>query len=172
MFTKTPDKAWICIKAGGNILYEHCSCMAGLGGVCSHVGAIMFYLLLTSENCRRNSGNACTLQPCSWPPPSLTEVEFAELSNINFSYPRKRLSKNKVNAPKQALRNSEILRITSGFCERFPQVAEIRTALFHCYHEKYEQLLYPELIDASVKEYVKININTNELQLIEKKTKE
>ena len=121
---------------------------------------------------QENSGNACTLQPCSWPPPSLTEVEFAELSNINFSYPRKRLSKNKVNAPKQALRNSEILRITPGFCERFPQVAEIRTALFHCYHEKYEQLLYPELIDASVKEYVKININTNELQLIEKKTKE
>ena len=29
-----------------------------------------------------------------------------------------------------------ILRITPGFCERFiPSVAEIRTALFNCYHE-------------------------------------
>ena len=37
--------------------------------------------------------------------PSLKEeVEFSELSNIDFSDPRKRLSKNKVNSPKQALR--------------------------------------------------------------------
>ena len=43
-------------------------------------------------------------QPCSWLPPSLKEVEYAELSNIYFSDPRKRLSKSKVNAPKQALR--------------------------------------------------------------------
>ena len=67
-----------------------------------------------------------------------------------------------------------ILRITPGFCERFiPSVAEIRTALFNCYHEKCEQLLYHELIDACVKEeYMKININTNEIQLIEKKIRE
>ena len=43
-------------------------------------------------------------QPCSWLPPSLKEVEYAELSNIDFSDPRKRVSKSKVNAPKQALR--------------------------------------------------------------------
>ena len=47
MFTKTPNKAWICVKRDGEILYGHCSCMAGLGEVCSHVGAIMFYVLLT-----------------------------------------------------------------------------------------------------------------------------
>ena len=45
MFTITPNNAWICVKADGEILYEHYSCMAGLGEVCSHVGAIMFYLL-------------------------------------------------------------------------------------------------------------------------------
>ena len=104
MFTETPNNAWIRVKADGEILYGHCSCMVGLGEVCSHAGAIMFYLLLTSEYCRRNSENACTSQPCSWLPPSLKEVEFAELSNADFSDPRKRFSKNKVNAPKQALR--------------------------------------------------------------------
>ena len=63
-----------------------------------------------------------------------------------------------------------ILGITSGFCERFiPSVAEIRAALFNFYHEKYEQLFCYELIDARVKEYMKININTNEVQLIEKR---
>ena len=92
-FTKTPNKAWIYVNGGVEILYGHCTCMAGLGEeVCSHVGAIMFYLLLTSEYCRRNSENACMSQPCSWLPPSLKEVEFAELSNIDFSDPIKRLS--------------------------------------------------------------------------------
>ena len=65
MFTKTPNKAWICVKGDREILYRHCSCMAGLGEVYSHVGGIIFYLLLTSEYCRRNSENACTPQPCS-----------------------------------------------------------------------------------------------------------
>ena len=153
--------------------------MAGLGKVCYHVGAIMFYLVLTSEFCRRNSENPCASQPCSWLPPSLKEVEFAKLLNIDFSDPRRKLSKNKINAPKQALRktlphederqqlytklhqtgmDSAILRITPEFCERFiPSVAEIRTALFNFYHENYEQLLYQELIDACVKEYMEIN---------------
>ena len=124
----------------------------------------------------------------------MKEVEFAELSNIDFSDSRKRLSKNIVNARKQALRkflphedekqqfytklhqtgmDTAIFRITPGFCERFiPSVTEIRTALFNFYHKKYEQLLYHELIDACVKEYMKININTNEAELIEKKTRE
>ena len=185
MCTKTPNKAWICVTGDGEILYGHCSCMAGLGGVCSNVGAIMFYVLLTSEYYRRNSENVCTSQPCSWLPPSLKKVKFAELSNIDFSDPRKRLSKYKVNAPKQALKKllphedekqqfytkllqtgmeSAILRITPGFCERFiPSVAEIRTVLFNFYHKKYEQLFYHELIDACAKEYMKININTNEV---------
>ena len=52
-------------KVDGEILYEHCSCIADLGEVCSHVGAVMFYLLLTLKCCRRNSENACTSQPCS-----------------------------------------------------------------------------------------------------------
>ena len=66
--------------------------------------------------------------------------------------------------------DSAILRITPAFCKRFIlSVAEIRTALFNFYHEKYEQLLYHELIDVCVEEYMKININTNEVQLIEKK---
>ena len=66
--------------------------------------------------------------------------------------------------------DSAILRITLGFCETFiPSVAEIRTTLFNFYHKKYEQRLYHELIDACVKEYMKINSNTNEVQLVEKK---
>ena len=188
-------RLWISVKGDRENLCGHCSCIAGLGEVCSHVGAIMFYLLLTSKYSRRNSENPCTSQPCSWFPPCLKKVEFVKLSSIDFSDPRKGLSKNKVVGPKQAIRRKflryenqkqqfytklhqagmdcAILGITSGFCERFiPSVAEIRAALFNFYHEKYEQLFCYELIDDRVKEYMKININTNEVQLIEKKTRE
>ena len=65
MFTKIPNDAWVCVQVDGEILYGHCSCMAVLGEVCSHVRAIIFYLPLTLEYCRRNSENACTSQPCS-----------------------------------------------------------------------------------------------------------
>ena len=69
--------------------------------------------------------------------------------------------------------DSAILRITPVFCERFiPSVAEIRTALFNFYHENYKQLLYHELIHACVKEYMKININTNKVEVIEKKKRQ
>ena len=75
MFTNTPNKVWICVEGDGEILYGYCSCMAGSGEVCSHVGA-MFYVLLTSEYCGRNSENACTSQPCSWLPLSLLNFQI------------------------------------------------------------------------------------------------
>lgn len=31
----------------------------------------------------------CKSQPCSWPPHSLKQVQFAEISNIDFTEPTK-----------------------------------------------------------------------------------
>ena len=47
MFTRTPNNAWLYVKADGEILNRHYPWKVGLGEVCSHVVAIMFYLLLT-----------------------------------------------------------------------------------------------------------------------------
>ena len=196
MFTKTPNNAWICTETDGQILYGHCSCMAGLGEVCSHVGAIMFYLHLTSDYCKRNFDNACTSQPCTWLPPSAKEVEFSELSNIDFSDPKTRLRKNRsssqmhccVETPPlptkdeqnefyeklhQTGADSAILRIVPVFCERFvPSTAQLQTIFFDFYHENYETLLYHELLNACVRRYISININANEIELVEQKTRE
>ena len=38
-FTKTPNSSWLGIQLDGEIINAHCTCMAGLGEVCSHVGA-------------------------------------------------------------------------------------------------------------------------------------
>ena len=55
MFTKTPNYTWLLgLESDGAILNAHCMCMAGLGEVCSHVEAVMFYLSLTAEYCKRN----------------------------------------------------------------------------------------------------------------------
>ena len=43
--SETPVKAWVAIEHVGTVLCVHCTCMAGLGEVCSHVAAIpvLFY---------------------------------------------------------------------------------------------------------------------------------
>lgn len=39
-----PLKPWVVIDHSGVVLCAHCNCMAGLGEVCSHVGATLFAL--------------------------------------------------------------------------------------------------------------------------------
>ena len=35
---------WVQTDIDGVVLCAHCTCMAGLGEVCSHIGAILFYV--------------------------------------------------------------------------------------------------------------------------------
>lgn len=37
-------KCWVALDKDGIILTGHCDCMAGLGEVCSHIGAVFFLL--------------------------------------------------------------------------------------------------------------------------------
>ena len=39
---ETPLKPWVAATNEGTVVTAHCNCMAGLGGACSHVGAILF----------------------------------------------------------------------------------------------------------------------------------
>jgi len=91
-FTKTPNYAWLGIEKEGEIMNAHCTCMAGLGEACSHVGALMFYLWLTAEYNKRicKGLDACTSFPNGWLPPSATDVPFAVLSDINFQDPKRK----------------------------------------------------------------------------------
>ena len=54
-------KPWIILYKNGTIAYAHCTCMAGLGEVCSHAAAIAFALY--SINCDELS---CTDKLCTW----------------------------------------------------------------------------------------------------------
>ena len=37
----SPLKVWLAVKENGEVVCAHCSCMAGLGEVCSHVAAVL-----------------------------------------------------------------------------------------------------------------------------------
>lgn len=37
-----PLNAWVLCENEGYVLCAHCTCMAGLGEACSHVGAVLF----------------------------------------------------------------------------------------------------------------------------------
>ena len=78
---------WVGVQLDGQVLAAHCNCMAGLGECCSHVGATLFYLKTVHELV---TGETCTSLPCSWIEPTSQKVEFAELTDIDFTAPNRK----------------------------------------------------------------------------------
>ena len=72
----------IC-EEDGVVQSGHCTCMAGLGEVCSHIGALLFYL----ESASRVS-KSCTQIGCVWKEPRVVEsIPYAEIAIIPFEKP-------------------------------------------------------------------------------------
>ena len=44
-----PPTPWVIAEIGGKLLSAHCNCMARLGEVCPHIGAILFYCRAATE---------------------------------------------------------------------------------------------------------------------------
>ena len=66
-----PSNTWIKTTKDGEVNCAHCDCMAELDEVCSHVGAILFYV----EAVRRNKSYMDV--PCSWSmPSSVDKIKF------------------------------------------------------------------------------------------------
>ncbi|KAK0139170.1 hypothetical protein N1851_024247 [Merluccius polli] len=70
---------WIMVQEEGTVVMAHCTCMAGLGEVCSHAAALMFSVLAAVD---RREGQTCTEKPCAWSKPSDKHVMYKELSHI------------------------------------------------------------------------------------------
>ena len=91
MLFKVSNKVWLTVSEDGTISNAHCTCMAGQGSVCSHVGAILFYVHGVAEFKERKTP-PCTSELCSWLPPSLKKVDFAAVKQIQFSAPARRFT--------------------------------------------------------------------------------
>ncbi|CAN7988957.1 unnamed protein product [Ixodes hexagonus] len=75
-------RLWLLLKPDGQVQEAHCTCMAGPGEACSHVGAVLFYL---EAVVRRTSSLACTDQANAWLPPGMQVLECVPIANIDFS---------------------------------------------------------------------------------------
>ncbi|XP_065089822.1 uncharacterized protein LOC135711010 [Ochlerotatus camptorhynchus] len=62
-------KPWIILDQRGNIIYAHCTCVAGISETCSHVSAILYSLAnLHAQSINRKI--TVTDMPCYWRQPS------------------------------------------------------------------------------------------------------
>ena len=80
---ETPLKPWVAATNEGTVVTAHCNCMAGLGGACSHVGAILFAVGI-GVTIKRST--TCTSVPCKWlmPSPAIA-VSYQVLRDIDFT---------------------------------------------------------------------------------------
>ena len=58
-------KVWIAVKDTGEVICGHCSCMAGVGEVCAHVGSVLF---VAETNTKTKQQMSSTSLPCAWLP--------------------------------------------------------------------------------------------------------
>ena len=79
-----PLDVWVIVAADGSISTAHCSCMAGLSEVCSHVGAILFAAEYATKI---KEGISCTDIKAVWPMPSNATVPIVPVRNMNFGKP-------------------------------------------------------------------------------------
>uniref|UniRef100_A0A1X7U845 SWIM-type domain-containing protein n=2 Tax=Amphimedon queenslandica TaxID=400682 RepID=A0A1X7U845_AMPQE len=81
-----PEKAhicWVAAKITGDIIFCHCTCMAGLGEGCSHSAAILFKI----ESAVKNGYTASTSTVCQWNQGFSKKHEPSMICNIDFSKP-------------------------------------------------------------------------------------
>ncbi|XP_077561085.1 uncharacterized protein LOC144175895 [Haemaphysalis longicornis] len=75
-------ESWLLIRRDGIVKLAHCTCMAGLGEVFSHIGAVLYYVKAVSKF---NRGQANTHMENIWLPSYIKNVPCALLSSIDFA---------------------------------------------------------------------------------------
>ncbi|KAL3880031.1 hypothetical protein ACJMK2_032303 [Sinanodonta woodiana] len=81
--SEKPHEVWVALlRSNGTVVTGHCTCMAGLGEVCSHVAALLFKV----EASTRLGFNqvSCTSVPCQWNQNFTKKVSAATLKEISF----------------------------------------------------------------------------------------
>ncbi|KAG5266850.1 hypothetical protein AALO_G00236930 [Alosa alosa] len=166
----------------------HCTCMAGLGEVCSHAAALMYTLLAAVEH---REGQACTSEPCSWVEPSQSNIKYDELANI---FVKKKAEKQVqpitpssdelqhflellyVSETQEAIpKKNAILSVIEGHSPRYmPKTAKLdMPPLLTClYSSTRLQLDLPTLLEEGAKIFEELHLTLEQCMLVEEKTRE
>ena len=106
--------------------------MAGLGEVCSHIAAVLFYLETSS---RVNGSSVCTQQKCQWVIPQFQkEIPYAPVQELDFTSAQAKRKKideaiqdeNEVPNTNQASASSDVHQHDLDFCSR-PTELELKS---------------------------------------------
>lgn len=73
---------WALVKQDGKVVVAHCTCMAGLGEACSHIGAILFYIQVAVKH---RDSLTCTDGENSWLPAYCKKLTCVPLSEVDFT---------------------------------------------------------------------------------------
>lgn len=78
-----PLKPWVLCQSAGIVLAAHCTCLAGLGEACSHVGAILYAV---EAMVRSSENQSKTDFACQWNHPGRSTIDrFLPLSEMSFA---------------------------------------------------------------------------------------
>ena len=186
----SPVRSWVVVKKKGTILYGHCTCMAGLGEVCSHIGAVLFAL---EANTRYKESLTCTSVPCSWLPPIFQNVEYAPVASINFSNsasaaeePKKKKSKTAITSAtpeeldtflnKLSTSGSKavVLSVTPNYCDGYKLLSSteiLPRPLDHLFTISNMGLSYPDLLSKCESIYEDYKITASQAKNVELHTR-
>ena len=80
---------WIIAKHNGAVVCGHCTCMAGLGETCSHIGALLYWV---EYQVRKRGEISSTSLTNNWLEPSgVSSVPYLQIADIDFISPEKKM---------------------------------------------------------------------------------
>ncbi|XP_049267436.1 uncharacterized protein LOC125756588 [Rhipicephalus sanguineus] len=79
---EAPLKPWVLVDSDGSICTAHCTCMAGAGEACSHIGATLFAM---ETAVRIRESRTCTQKANVWLPAHRSGTEYKRLKEIDFA---------------------------------------------------------------------------------------
>ena len=77
------------MKSSGTVVCGHCTCMAGQGETCSHVGAVLYWL---ETRVRIREQTTCTSMENQWMvPTAMKDIPYLMLDEIDFTTAKKKM---------------------------------------------------------------------------------
>ncbi|KAM7287288.1 uncharacterized protein ISCGN_030979 [Ixodes scapularis] len=120
---EAPLKAWLLADADGSVITAHCTCMAGAGEACSHIGATLFAV---ETAVRLRNSRTCTEKENVWLPAHSPGTQYKRLRDIDFSSSKRK--KKQMDGIHQRL-NAEVVPPSHPVVPPAPTEEELR--MFH-----------------------------------------
>nr|CAH7742876.1 unnamed protein product [Callosobruchus chinensis] len=179
--TEPPLQTWVIVNEDGSIECAHCTCMAGTGEVCSHIGAVLYAAEFVTTS--RNT-TSCTDVRSLWNVPTMSQIRCEPLKEINFGRIEATSSSSAVPAAshadlvellqslKDANTSSVLMRLVEPFASEIQLPTNgVQNPYKHLYNEEYEILYLEQLLQLS-DQYTQISISEDDCHKIEELTRE